>query len=1444
MVRRLVHVLVIVLTLVVGAAAAAIIVSQTAWFKNWLRGYIIEQSANYLNGQLRIERLGGNLFFGVEMENVGISMDGTEVVAVSDLGLDYNVFELISSGMSIDDIRLNQPRIYLRREGDSWSITRLIKKQAQEADREGPARPIAIDNIEVTDGTLVLEQPVGTSGVDIPDRIEQFDADLAFKYEPVRYTIEVTEVSFRGAEPAIGLNELSGHVSVENDTLYVESLAVRTEESALAVDGTVRQYLTTPIFELQVSSEKVSLPEIARVVPALAGVPLQPAFEVKVNGPMDRLGVDMNVRSSAGALTGQLTADVLDPGMSVVGDIKVRNLNLAPILKDPAQQTDLTATASVDLEAADFARTDTIHGTVTVDAPRVVAAGYTAENIIADARIARGRVALNGRASAYGARATARGTVTLPAQGRALAYDLRGEARQLNLSRLPRGLNVPRAQTNVNAAYHIVGTGGAAALRAEARFADSTVAGARIVDGSTVDVTMRGRDLAYQADVRVAGADLQRLGREFNVPALADRRYQSDLNAHVVASGRGRDPRTMTVTAHGTVSDSTIAGGRIPHLTFDATIENDAAQVKATGSVADFDPSQLAARQSLQGTVTGNFDVQATIAGLSSGVTADRVAASGRAHLEPSTVGGLQITSADVDADYQDRSADIRRLDVVGRDVNVSASGTLALNETGQSNLTVHADSPSLAEIGKLVDRPLDGMAKVDATITGNRSALQAKGTLVGSGIKYGNNGALTLSSTFEARVPDLEFARAAVDAKTDGTFVTVGGQNINELTATTRYADKQLDFDATARQPERTLAAAGGLTLHPEHSEVHLNRLALDTRGQQWQLAAGSDTTVRYGGGATAVDNLTLVNGAQQITADGTFGRPGDALKVTLTDVDLAAVDALLLRPPQLAGTLNASATVTGTTDAPRADGTFEVRQGAFRQFKYESLTGTVDYEPSGVNVDARLQQDPTQWITAKGFLPSALFSRANPAAATSRIDFALDSSPMDLGVIQGFTDAVTDVTGTFEAHIRVAGTAADPQPAGRITLSQGAVTVAPTGVPYTNIDGQIDLQPDRVHIDAITVLDNHFNPLSLSGDLAIGQRRLQAMQLYVNAEDFEVIDNELGEVRIQSAVEISGSLAAPHVGGYLGVTTGNINLDEIIALAGPSPYPTEPIEYRTSVDAGARPAGSGGPLDALTMDVQLMVPDDLVVQAASLQAPGAPLSLGALNVTLGGDLRATKQAGGRFRLVGVVNTVRGNYDFQGRRFEILRDGTVRFVGLEELNPILDLRTRRLIQGVEARVNVRGSLRKPEIVLSSTPPLEQADILSLIVFNQPVNQLGEGQQISLAQRAQGLAVGAVAGQLAHSIGQALELDTFEIKVAPESGNAAQLTVGEQLGQNLFLKVEQGVGEEATTNFVLEYELTDWLRLQSNVRQGSAIQPSLFRRVQGSGADLIFFFSY
>src|SRR5439155_4546918 len=123
--------------------------------------------------------------------------------------------------------------------------------------------------------------------------------------------------------------------------------------------------------------------------------------------------------------------------------------------------------------------------------------------------------------------------------------------------------------------------------------------------------------------------------------------------------------------------------------------------------------------------------------------------------------------------------------------INVQANGTLALNDSGQSNLKVHADSPSLDAIGRLVDLPLTGIGKTDATITGNKRELQATGNFTGDGVRYGENGALTMSSDFTIKVPDLTMADADVAATTHANFVTLAGQNINELDAKTTYRQK-----------------------------------------------------------------------------------------------------------------------------------------------------------------------------------------------------------------------------------------------------------------------------------------------------------------------------------------------------------------------------------------------------------------------------------------------------------------------------------------------------------------------------------------------------------------------------------------------------------------------------------------------------------------------------
>jgi autotransporter translocation and assembly factor TamB len=127
-----------------------------------------------------------------------------------------------------------------------------------------------------------------------------------------------------------------------------------------------------------------------------------------------------------------------------------------------------------------------------------------------------------------------------------------------------------------------------------------------------------------------------------------------------------------------------------------------------------------------------------------------------------------------------------------------------------------------------------------------------------------------------------------------------------------------------------------------------------------------------------------------------------------------------------------------------------------------------------------------------------------------------------------------------------------------------------------------------------------------------------------------------------------------------------------------------------------------------------------------------------------------------------------------------------------------------------------------------------------------PVNELGEGQQISLAERAGALAGGYLVSGLTRSLANAIDLDELELQAdAGLGGLGPILSIGEQIGNNLFVRIRQGFGAAEATELILEYQITEYLRLQGSVAQyANMAQRAVFTRVERGGVDLIFFFSY
>ena len=1500
--RRFFQAVAITGTLIVGIVAVALIVSQTPWFKDWLRRYIIRESQQYLNGELSIGRLGGNLFFGVHLSDVVVDVSGQRVVAVKGLEVDYSIFDFISRGIILDELKLNQPTIVLVRDADGWNLGRLIKKQRKEADREGPGRPVSLSSIEVADATVSVRDVVGTAGVAVPQEIADLDIKASFQYEPVRYTVELEHLSFVGASPQIALTQATGKIAVRDDTVFLDQVTIATPESSVRVDGAIEQYLKTPLVKVTTSG-RVSLPEIGRIVPALAAYRLHPQFEVKANGPAERMALDLDVRSEAGHVRGQVTADVKGPAFGADGTVQVERLDLAPILRDAGQRSDITGRAQIDLDVAaspaDAPVLERLRGRFRFTGPRVLAAGYDARDVRVTGRLAGRRIEFDGRAMAYGASTTAKGFIVTPGGRSPVSFDLTGSANGVNLRNLPASIGAPNVTTNLSIAQYRVRRQ-AEVIEGTATLNRSTIEGATVGDGTVTDFVVAPGTITYASRGSVEGLDLERVGRAFDIAAIAKPEYASRLSGTFDVKGSvprrppgrresGSTLAEMTLDASGRLKGSEIMGGTLPDLGYEAHVAGGTLTARADGRFEHFDPARLLSQPRVKGDVTGTVNAAFTIANLGAPVTPESVTASGQLALEPSTVGGLRMDTASVDGSYANQVGDIKQFTLAGPDVKAEASGRVALDASSASNLKYHVEAVNIPELAKLVGQDgVGGSAILDGTLTGNRSSLTTTGTLDGSNISYKNNNALDLDSQYTVTVPNLSFASARVEASTTGTFIKAGAFEISELTAKTTYENQRLGFTTNVKEKTRELDATGEVIFHPDHQELHLPSLAMRTQGVEWRTAPGSEATIKYAQQRVEFENLRLVSGDQSLDVTGTIATGGETpsgtLDVKANNVDLPQLETLMLQDRGFGGKLSANVRLTGTVQDPTVDGHLEIHNGSFRTYQYESLVADVDYTGRRATIDATLTQTATEKITAKGSVPVSLFTKGTsghaPETASEAVDLHVTSTAMNLGLVQGFTDFVTNVTGTFQADVRVSGSGADPHFKGFIDIRGGGFGVPRGGVTYTGLDTRIELTDDLARLQEFQLRDEHGQPLRVSGQIAVHENQVGAVDIAITSDNFELVDNELGDVGVDANLKITGELRRPRVVGEVRLEAARVEVDRVLQLFY-DPYATEAHAAVVSAErvvegsgsaaeatkaaldkaqVAAAPPGADAPadappaptgvFDAVSLDVRLVIPDNLVLRGKDLR-PGGPTgaALGDINITVGGDVQVRKAASVPIVLIGEVTPVRGTYDFQGRRFELQRGGFVRFVGEPQINPPIDITATRLIPntGVEARVRVTGTARKPELQLTSNPPLEESDILALIVFNRPVNELGTGERSSLAATAGGIATGFLAAPLGESIGRALDLDLFEITTSTEEGDlGAGVTLGQQLGDRAFLKLRQQFGERTITEFLVEYRLARFLRLEATAApdtSGSANRLNQ-RRIERGGIDLIFFFSY
>jgi translocation and assembly module TamB len=167
-------------------------------------------------------------------------------------------------------------------------------------------------------------------------------------------------------------------------------------------------------------------------------------------------------------------------------------------------------------------------------------------------------------------------------------------------------------------------------------------------------------------------------------------------------------------------------------------------------------------------------------------------------------------------------------------------------------------------------------------------------------------------------------------------------------------------------------------------------------------------------------------------------------------------------------------------------------------------------------------------------------------------------------------------------------------------------------------------------------------------------------------------------------------------------------------------------------------------------------------------------------VDVELRADVVAEEDQGDLY-LTGTVETVRGELEpIGGRNFELKR-ARVQFTGETYQTGTLDVQAVYVNPNATATVTVTGTIAKPDVKLTSQPPMDEGQIALLIATGRTDFKAGAGGAQNPAQEAGVAALGAVTQQVFRNvIADKLPVDTVSL-------DPSQLRAGKYLTDKIYI---------------------------------------------------------
>lgn len=793
----------------------------------------------------------------------------------------------------------------------------------------------------------------------------------------------------------------------------------------------------------------------------------------------------------------------------------------------------------------------------------------------------------------------------------------------------------------------------------------------------------------------------------------------------------------------------------------------------AAGTAIDVSPQSL--RPDLPGRVTFDFDASGTHFGKTADFSLAIHHLTGELRHLPARADG-RIARRDAVWQLADVSAQLGR-------TALSLDGTMG----GRMNLAFRLSADDLA----LLDPDFKGRLDAQGRVRGPRSSPAVDATATGASLDYRGLSVAAL----DARV-SLDPARGAALAHVTARGLALGPRKLGALT---------FALDGPQSLEQAVLSVAGA----SYRVEAHASGTLLDGawRGELTQLAIrGTDTRLALDA-ATALsvsiagfhlDRLCLSGEPARLCADADWTSREWNVSALASGLPLQLLTAGLTPNVQYRGLIGLTAQLGATNRGP-AQGRLGVTLAGARMvsrtgdghIETTSLgSGSVTVNAEADHIDGEVELGGSAAGTLQGrwtIRRTTSDWREMPlegslTAATSLHEWA----PL-------YTRNIDRVAGTARASLTLSGTLGTP-------LFGGSLSVR---------DGELDLYQYNLELRAAALKARLAgNGIDFDGAARIGGGTASARghvewrggetfgRFTVAGTNLRVVD--IPEAQIDASPDLVFSLAGRELAitGTVKVPNARIAPAELANAVSVSP---------DQVIVGETSDGNGGRLKVSTQ-ISIELGDEVRIATQGLTGRLA----GSVLVTSGGE--AITRASGELRIAD------GEYSAYGRQLDIDR-GRLIYTASPIDNPGIDIRAVKRfhdpnVGATLAGINVRGTLRQPQITFFSEPPLAQQQIMSLVfaggtLFGGP--QLGASAASNSSRSENAQLIGQGAAVLGSQIG-------LPVGIEPTYNNDTALMLGKYLSPRLY--VSYGITLLQSLNIVkLRYTLGDHWALSTEFGQ-------------------------